>query len=151
MKKGNGLEDIMGEITFYPNQAKQIFAMKPDGTFERLWKGEWNKCRGFIDKKAPDHYCIEFYSTENPGYLRYYFKPGKKLNKIKKMKNIWIDNPILNRTGLGLKVWGEVEDPNLLRRRLEQKADRSTFKEDEKERILKVVEDFLNEVKESFQ
>jgi hypothetical protein len=121
--------------------------MVPDGTDQKQWQGYWNKCKGYDSTEMPGYYCIEFYSTENPGFMKYFFKAGPKLEMIRRMRNEWINHPVLNRSGLAHQVWDD-DSPNKLRRRLEQRAVRATFKEDEKERILKAVKDFYDQVKE---
>lgn len=71
----------------------------------------------------------------------------EQYEKIARLKNLWIDSPILNKSGLAEKVWSDSDISKYqLRRRLEQKGERGTFTNDEKHAIKKAVREFYNDV-----
>jgi hypothetical protein len=145
----------MRETIFYPRQAKKIYGwqysktMKPVKVKDRLFQGGWDNCRGFVDKTEPDFYCVEFSHSKQAGTRRFYFTQVQT-EKLMLLTNPWLDDPILNKSGLAHKVYPDAEG-NSLRRRLEQKGERGTFTEEEKKRIVEVLENYLKQVKESLK
>ena len=152
----------MRETEFYIRQAKKIYAymsikkeylkdgsftMKPVEIKDRAYQGSWDKCRGFVDKAKPNSYCVEFSHSEQAGNRKYYFTQEQAENLFL-LFNPWLDDPILNKSGLAQKVYPDAKG-NSLRRRMEQKGDRGTFSDEEKKRIIEVLENYLKEVKES--
>ena len=135
----------MREIIFYPRQAKKIYGwqyrktMKPVKVKDRAYQGSWDRCRGFVDRMVPDFYCVEFSHTEQAGARRYYFTMAQA-EKLFLLTNPWLDDPILNKSGLAHKVYPDAVG-NSLRRRLEQKGERGTFTKEEKNRIIEVLEE----------
>jgi hypothetical protein len=123
--------------------------MKPVKIKNRLFQGGWDKCRGFVDKTEPDFYCVEFSHTEQAGTRRFYFTQVQA-EKLMLLTNPWLDDPILNKSGLAHKVYQDAEG-NSLRRRLEQKGERGTFTKEEKKKIIEVLEDYIRQVKDSLK
>jgi hypothetical protein len=58
----------------------------------------------------------------------------------------FIDNQIINKTGLACQIWDDTA-PDILRRRLEQKTERKTLLPDEKAKILQAIESLHNQAK----
>ena len=145
----------MRETIFYPKQAKKIYGwqysktMKPVKIIDQAYQGSWDKCRGFVDKTEPDLYCIEFSHSEQPGTRRYYYTMNQAV-KLMLLRNPWLNDPILNKSGLAYKVWTDTEG-NSLRRRLEQKGERGTLTKEEKKRIIEVLDNYVKQVKESLK
>ena len=145
----------MRDTEFYIRQAKKIFRykdtkiMKPVTIKDRAYQGSWDKCRGFVDKAEPNLYCVEFSHSEQAGNRKYYFTQ-EQAKKLFLLFNPWLDDPILNKSGLAQKVYPNAKG-NSLRRRLEQKGERGTFSDEEKEKIIQVLTDYLKEVKESLK
>lgn len=145
----------MRDTTFYPKQAKKIYGwqysktMKPVKIKDRVFQGQWDKCQGFVDKTEPDFYCIEYSHSEQAGTRRFYFTQSQA-EKLFLLTNPWLDNPILNKSGLAYKVWTDTEG-NSLRRRLEQKGERGTLTKEEKKRIIEVLDNYVKQVKESLK
>ena len=67
------------------------------------------------------------------------------------MKNSWINEPVLNKTGLASEIWNDSSNIDHLRRRLEQKAERSTFTDEEKSKIIDALDNFIKLVKKSLR
>lgn len=145
----------MRQIDFFPKQAKKIYGwknsktMKPVKIKDRAFLGTWDRCRGFTDTAEPDYYCVEFSHSEKAGTRRYYFTINQA-KKVLLLFNPWMEDPILNKSALAHKIW-ENEEGNSLRRRLEQKGERGTLTKEEKKRIIKVLEEYLRQVKESLR
>jgi hypothetical protein len=123
--------------------------MKPVKIIDRAYQGSWDRCRGFVDKTESNFYCVEFSHSEQAGTRRFYFTKIQA-EKLMLLTNPWLDDPILNKSGLAHKVYSDVVG-NSLRRRLEQKCERGTFTKEEKKRIIEVLEDYVRQVKESLR
>lgn len=145
----------MRETVFYPKQSKKIYGwqysktMKPVKITDRLYQGSWDKCRGYVDKMEPEFYCVEFSHSEQAGTRRFYFTQVQA-EKLFLLANPWLDDPILNKSGLAYQVWTDTEG-NSLRRRLEQKGERGTLTKEEKKRIIEILENYVKSVKESLK
>jgi len=145
----------MKEVEFYPKQAKKIYGwqntktMKPVKIKDRAFQGSWDKCRGFRDRSEPEFYCVEFSHSEQAGTRRFYYTMDQAA-RLMLLFNPWLDDLVLNKSGLAQKVYPDAEG-NSLRRRLEQKGERGTFTAEEKKRIVAVLEDFVKQVKETLK
>jgi len=122
------------ELTFYPAQIKKLLRMRPDVNEERrLGLDEFNTCTGYYD---PDEtFVLEFKHTQKPGWMRRRYSQELADRKIIPMACFWMNNPILNKTGLAHAIWQD-DDSSKLRRRLEQKIERGTLKDWEKKQIM---------------
>jgi hypothetical protein len=67
----------------------------------------------------------------------------------KKLKT-FLDNPILNKTGLACEIWKEDKiKPDNLRRRLEEKWNSQTLTPQEKDRAILAIEKFYMEARDA--
>ncbi|MGM0529085.1 MAG: hypothetical protein ACQERS_11810 [Bacteroidota bacterium] len=111
----------------------------------------WNYCLGYKEPKKPGTLTIEFGMKGEPKSKKFMYFSGDKMEKILLMKNSWINEPVLNKTGLSSVIWDDSSNIDHLRRRLEQKAERSTFTDDEKNKIIDALENFVKLVKKSLR
>ena len=136
----------MDELTFYNKQLEIIERMYPQK------KEKDGECSGdLIEAKGypfGDYYVIEI--NREDGSKKLYFDKSK-YTKFYYMTNQWINEEVLNQTGLETKIWGLTEKKDTLRRRLVQKAARMTFTDEEKKLILSNIENFYKDVKKSLK
>ncbi len=141
----------MEQIKFHKQQALKIIKMRPDKMeFEENFD-VWNYCLGYKEPKKPGTLTIEFGMKGEPKSKKFMYFSGDKMEKILLMKNSWINEPVLNKTGLSSVIWDDSSNIDHLRRRLEQKAERSTFTDDEKNKIIDALENFVKLVKKSLR
>ncbi len=131
---------------FYRKQVKQLLKMPPkevdsaDG-YDPLKNG-WDICKG---EQKGNRYVVTFIKGDEVMLtMKYPLHIYREV--IKPLQNTWIDHPALNRSGLASLIWSDKE-PNKLRRRLEQKAERDTFNQGERERIEKALLELYAEFK----
>jgi hypothetical protein len=62
----------------------------------------------------------------------------------------FINNPILNKTGLACQIWDDLEADHL-RRRLETKIHRKTLLPEEWTKIIREVEELLRQVNSAYK
>jgi hypothetical protein len=86
-----------------------------------------------------------------PKSKKFMYFSADKMEKILLMKNTWINEPVLNKTGLASEIWDDSSNIDHLRRRLEQKAERSTFTDEEKSKIIDALDNFVKLVKKSLR
>jgi hypothetical protein len=126
---------------FYQNHARYILTLKPIKTQDFNWQTSWDECTGFFED---GNYIVEYHVK---GFLtrRLQFT-AKQGQAIVLKNNAWIQNTILNRSGLAARIWDD-DEPNKLRRRLENRAERCTFTPEEKRKIVEEIGNFYQEVK----
>jgi hypothetical protein len=114
------------------------------------FKDKFDYCIGYDQDNM---YVVQFgIEGENENYEKYYF-PIELRHDIRAFGNQWINNPILNRSGLAAIVWNPAKEdmtPNELRRRLENKALRGTFDAYEEKAIMDAAMDLITEMKKAF-
>jgi hypothetical protein len=59
----------------------------------------------------------------------------------------FLDNPILNKTGLACQIWDDLK-PDNLKRRLEEKLKSKTLTPQERDKLMLVIEKFYMEARE---
>ena len=107
-------------------QAKVLFSMRPLSVNEKLWKGSFDTFR--IDEIDDRTVTIEFSKSGEPGYsIRTYSR-----STYDGVLGTFINSPIVNRSGLATVIWND-KDPNVLRRRLQQKIEHCTLTPEELE------------------
>jgi hypothetical protein len=111
---------------------------------------DFDSCTGEFENGL---YSVKYWNKKNPDIFKKLFFPLEIKSVIDIINNSWIDNPILNRSGLAALIWDpeiEGKEINVLRRRLEDRAARGTFTDEEKSLILKHILDFVEQVQKSF-
>ena len=135
------VERKVGRIT--PKQVEKLLEMKPQTEVSKLYSNKFDVVEvGIKDQTV----TLKLILKGKPGfrfvtYLRWY---------VELVQQKWIENPMLNRSGLATLLWNDLK-PNNLRRRLEQKLQHGTLTEDEKKMIIKNVEEFTHKVKKSLE
>jgi hypothetical protein len=127
-------------------EARHLFTLPALQDIQTNWTYRWDRCEGELDGSV---YVVNYYRD---GILArtIKFTLATYLAEIKRGRNDWINNKILNRSELAGRIWQEDISQNRLRRRLENKAYWNTFTEGEKRKILEELENLLLEVKKSF-
>gem|GEM_PF-5257055 len=125
--------------------------MTPDEVKTEENYKDWNYCMGYREVKKPGTITIEFGMEGEPKSKKFMYFSGDKMEKILLLKNIWINEPVLNKTGLASEIWDDSSNIDHLRRRLEQKAERSTFTDEEKSKIIDALDNFVKLVKKSLR
>jgi len=141
----------MEQIKFHKQQALKISRMTPDEVKTEENYKDWNYCIGYKEPKHPGILTVEFGEAGISRGKKFMYFSGDKVEKILLMKNSWVQEPVLNKTGLASEIWNDSSDTDMLRRRLEQKAERSTFTDEEKSKIIEALENFLKLVKKSLR
>jgi len=141
----------MEQIKFYKQQALKISRMTPDEVKTEENYKDWNYCIGYKEVKKPGTLTIEYGMEGKPHSKKFMYFSGDKVEKILLMKNSWVQEPVLNKTGLASEIWNDSSDTDMLRRRLEQKAERSTFTDEEKSNIIEALDNFVKLVKKSLR
>jgi hypothetical protein len=136
---------IMNENLFFKGQARKIIKMQEDAeSVEDFgFMGDWDNCAGHQDG---NNFVVEF-RLKKELVKKLTFKLQFYKSNIKPIKNTWINNRILNRSGMAEKLWPGEDVPNKLRRRLEQKAERDTLSRDERKKIEEEILSFYAEFK----
>jgi len=141
----------MEQIKFHKQQAIKISRMTPDEVKTEENYKNWNYCIGYKEPKKPGTLTVEFGMEGEPKSKKIMYFSGDKMEKILLLKNSWINEPVLNKTGLASEIWDDSSNIDHLRRRLEQKAERSTFTDEEKNKIIDALENFIKLVKKSLR
>ena len=82
---------------------------------KRLFNGSYDTVEV---EKSGDDLAVTFKQKGKPGFLKKTFKAGF----VRAISHDWMNDPMLNRSGLAAKIWSD-NTPNKLRRRLEQKTN----------------------------
>lgn len=135
------MKNQVGPLT--QKQALALFDMEPIKCVSKLFNGTFDTVElSLID---PTIVRVKFTEAGKPGFkMNDYY-----LETVQKIRNDWINSPILNRSGLATLIWDDLT-PNNLRRRLEQRVQHLTLTHTEQEIIVREVEKFLNMIKVSF-
>jgi len=108
---------------------------------KRLFNGSYDTVEV---EKSGDDLAVTFKQKGKPGFLKKTFKAGF----VRAISHDWMNDPMLNRSGLAAKIWSD-NTPNKLRRRLEQKTNRGTLTIKELDQIVEIVDKFSQDVKRS--
>jgi len=141
----------MEQIRFHKQQALKIIRMTPDEVKTEDNYKDWDYCIGYKEPKRPGILTVEFGEAGISRGKKFMYFSGSKMEKILLMKNSWINEPVLNKTGLASEIWNDSSNIDHLRRRLEQKAERSTFTDEEKSKIIDALDNFVKLVKKSLR
>ena len=109
-------------------QAKVLYSLRPLSVNEKLWRGSFDSFR--IEEINEKTVTIEFSKSGEPGYsIRTYSRATYD-----GVLGTFINSPIVNRSGLATVIWDDKE-PNVLRRRLQQKVEHCTLTPEELETL----------------
>jgi hypothetical protein len=117
----------------------QLPGSEPDS--RKLFNGSFDEVK--ISRTGPKIILI-FKEQGKPGFLKKTFRQGT----IRLVQMDWINDPILNRSGLAAKIWND-KKPNDLRRRLENRVKFASFSKSERDQIIQEVEAFAESVRRS--
>lgn len=117
-----------------------LFAL-PVPTVKKLFNGTYNEVRVNYDGRNA---ILLFKENGKPGFV----KKTYRLNQIRAVRQDWMNDPILNRSGLAALIWND-KKPNDLRRRLENRVKFMSFTKEERDQIIREVRRFADNVERS--
>lgn len=132
---------------FNPKEARRLLTLSALKDTQQDWNYKWDECTGELQGKS---YKVTYF-RDNAVTRTIYFSMGTYLQEIKKGRNEWINNKLLNRSELAGRIWEDDISQNKLRRRLENKAFWQTFTEKEKEKIITEVANLYYEILGAFK
>jgi len=132
------------ELNLTPKRVEKLMTIGALYQDSKLWNGEYDTVDVSMDKGM--EVKLRYSQSGKAGYMVRKFH----YQELVSLCQMWITNPILNKSGLASKMWSDNE-PNKLRRRLEQKVQFDTLTPDEKKMIVDELEEILHLTKKSLE
>ena len=135
-------EETISKLTF--RAVHILFIVQGLTEKKRLFTGHYDQVE--ISRVNETDLAVIFKLKGKPGFFRKTFKA----DFVRLISHDWMNNPILNRSGLAAQIWND-DIPNKLRRRLEQKTNRGTLSVKELDQIVLIVDNFNKDVQRSVE